>query len=428
MRPIFFILALVVGFSSLASLECGWDGDVAGTPMQRLDSQVNFQPAWSANGDFIVTYTDYRIHGVAADGSDFWSTKKHRKDFQTSPAMSADGRLAFNQLRVGDENSSWQIQLADVDIDDAGKVESVESALGNHPPIWSSNGNLIAKASRGFGWLGLHVMDRDGNLVNNVMIDPSDFEFTERVRTWHITQIAWSPDDTRIAVLVRVRFNTETDYAGKYGSRNKLGSALLIVSANDADSQTIMRTTDDLTTALAWDPKDNRLIYIHTPESVFYSCQSPECEDQFASLRSMKPDGNDRQVLAILDDRRYEALSPNRGASLLREEIQISEDGRVLLLARSDADLPHHHMGQTSLHLIGSERSTPKFITRLDSDAAFASWSPDGSRIALATPHNEKVLLRTILPDGTDSRVLLERGDNGKIKPGLGRPLTDGKQ
>ena len=45
-----------------------------------------------------------------------------------------------------------------------------------------------------------------------------------------------------------------------------------------------------------------------------------------------------------------------------------------------------------------------------------ATWSPDGSRVAVGMPGGSGVVLATVAPDGSDVRVLARRGENGELE------------
>ena len=114
-------------------------------------------------------------------------------------------------------------------------------------------------------------------------------------------------------------------------------------------------------------------------------------------------DGSGLREIAIIDTH-----------ELYYGELSWSPDGKLLLFSSIGVEsIP------SEVHVIRVDGSVP----RLTTPGLDASWSPDGSRIAVidsSSPH-EYPLYRiervyTMAPDGTDIQVIVERDEDGKLR------------
>ena len=74
---------------------------------------------------------------------------------------------------------------------------------------------------------------------------------------------------------------------------------------------------------------------------------------------------------------------------------------------------------------IGYKPSTGRVIGPSPNDYSLTSWSKDGSRIAILTEYHS--VLYTVARDGSDSRVLVEKDEDGNLVAAGGRPLSEGQ-
>ena len=103
--------------------------------------------------------------------------------------------------------------------------------------------------------------------------------------------------------------------------------------------------------------------------------------------------------------------------------IQLSPDGSTLLYTarKTENDFWTNDEVIYLVNTDGTDRRdiTPFSIGSLPVEpSVYASWSPDGSRIAVVVGNN---LLYTMAADGTDLRVLIDRDERGNFIPGGGR-------
>ena len=410
------LLVTLVAFVSMGSLECGGGPYASGDPLVSSESDVNFSPAWSPDGEFIITYAGYGLHGVHSDGSQAWQIRKRKRDFLSSPDISIDGRLAFRSHRA----NSWvrdlleafafpdrvetRIELADVDVKTVKRVASVDIPFRKIPK-WSPDGQMLAYRS----WFGqgFVVLDRMGNQVGEFNFWQPGVGVIDGFDKFLVKQIAWAPGSDRLAIVALHSYYTE-------------GDVLFTVRADGSDLRTVRRATEGIALAApTWTPDGEHILYVQSLISP--SKGSP------SSLQSVRPDGSDQRVLIDLSD----VANPWGGivtASMLSKEIHGCPNGKSLLLVTRGVDLNYgpqsYAGGTTSLHMANMDTGELDLIA-FEKDALFASWSPDCSRIAVASPHRDDVMLYTMNADGSDPQVLLERNERGKIKPGHSRPLQD---
>ncbi|MCY4555665.1 MAG: hypothetical protein OXF79_04660 [Chloroflexi bacterium] len=416
------LLVVLVAFVSMGSPDCGGDGPYpSGDPQRGAESHLDFSPAWSPDGEFIITYAGYGLHGVQTDGSEAWQIRKRKRDFLSSPDISIDGRLAFQAGR----DNSWvrdlleafafpdreenRIELADVDVKKVKRVASVDVPF-RRIPKWSPDGQLLAYSLR--YWRGFVVLDRMGNQVGEFNFWQPGVGFIDGFDKFIVKQLAWAPGSDRLAmVAVHTDPNlTEAD-------------VLITVRADGNDLRTVRRAAEGIALAApAWTPDGEHILYVQGPVRHVYAFDGSP-----SSIQSVRPDGSDQRVLVDLSD----VATPWRGIAtpgMLSEEIHVCPNGKDLLLVTRGMYFNHaprsYSSGISSLHAANTDTGELDLIT-YEQDALFASWSPDCSRIAVASPYRDDVMLYTMNADGSDPQVLLERNERGKIKPGHSRPLQD---
>ena len=412
------LLVTLVAFVSMGSLACGYPPDA--DPQRNAEAIVDFSPAWSPDGEFIITYAGYGLHGVRTDGSQAWQIRKRKRDFLSSPDISVDGRLAFQSRRANSwvrnlletfafpKRQEHRIEMVDVDVERAGRVTSTEVGFRRNL-AWSPDGQLLAYRSR-----GLVFLDRTGNQVGEFDFFQPYRGHMEGFEGLSVKQFAWSPSSDRLAVVA-------------WSNSDGAGDALVMVDIDGSPPEIIFRAEEGIVlSAPAWSPDGETIFYITRPIKPV----RPPPESIPLDLQSIFPDGSGRRVLANLgDDAAYRRALETAGMRIINEEIHVCPNEKSLLLVTRGVSTHtgfrrYYAGGQVSLHVANMDTGELDRIT-YEQDALFASWSPDCSRIAVASPHREDVMLYTMNADGSDPQVLLERNERGKIQPGHSRPLQD---
>jgi len=163
--------------------------DRAGSEIQRFDSAVFGvgEPAWSPDGTQIAFRSDMsrdpELYVMGADGSNLRQLT-HSPDEDWTPTWSPDGtHLAFASRR---SNGSWDIFTMRPDGSEV--TQLTFDSWDNYLPDWSPDGNRIAFASNRSGNWDIFTMDPDGSSVQQ-LTDDSGVDI----------EPVWSPDGRLLA-------------------------------------------------------------------------------------------------------------------------------------------------------------------------------------------------------------------------------------
>jgi Tol biopolymer transport system component len=190
----------------------------------------------------------------------------------------------------------------------------------------------------------------------------------------HDTNPVGSPDGTSI-LFVREDWSIKGD--GPAG--------LMTIDADGRNGRFLLREpADDYISSSAWSP-DGSLVYAGRT-----SYQEDEATSQ---LLSMKPDGSDLQVLWS-----QKATGDDEDGVLIAG-IAAAPDGRLMLTLDGNEENPRLEMFDPA-----TGELTP--VTR---DAGWASYSPDGDRVAYVRSKNGWGALRVMDADGSDPVKILPR-------------------
>ena len=282
-----------------------------------------------------------------------------------------------------------------------------------HNPVWSPNGSSLAFSADG----NLTIMTkRELGLWSRL---PSILTFWRKydntAENWVIKHpVVWSNDGQRIAYIdSSVIYN---DYTDEYDISV---DRIVNMRWDGADEKIAMeqesrrdefRPARFEPTSLAWSTADDRIYF------VYYELADGEAAGYTPSVRSVRPDGSDERIIAVWTEGfrvKGLKLSPD-GSQLLFTTHRSPKDSGIMLSAEE-------------LYVMSADGSDARKIFGSTSGASdnpyrsiYASWSPDGSRIAVHDlGHGGNVF--TISPDGADARVVIGPG----VQPGYGKPLPE---
>lgn len=350
------VLALI---GMAASIEPGnpeWDG----TERERRRAFEPRAPQWFPDGNGIAFSHAGGVYVIDSAGSRLRLIDGGGDDLDLAygPSVSPDGsRIAYSAYKKSgwfwNKSESWEIVT--INPDGSGKRQLTEDDRLDVNPAWSPDGtNVVFQSER---WR-----------INTIGADGSDLGFVVNPVevTWSkiVGPPALSPDESHIA------FPTEVQEQGR---------GMYVVGA---DGSNLTRLANE-TGLAAWSPDGSRIAFAKRE-----AWDSNHPSGTAAGVYTIRIDGSDlREVVAF----------PSREVEWV-EIISWSLDGSEILFGS---------------YVIDADGSA---MRKLPGPGTHASWSPDGSRIAVYTGRNANIILYTVAPDGSDFQVLVKIAEDGGLK------------
>ena len=374
-----FAGGMIIIFGSGIRLEAGYGEEEVRNRGRTEDVRVVKRiPQWSSDGRAIVVNVGLGIMGVSVDGDELWKITEGDTGFvpklsglyprspaQFAPSVSPSGQVAY-QHSVYDDG--WfgsgeyerSIRIANLDgtnVKNLGGFNSTALII----PAWSPDGSRIAFITESLVDDGMQremvVMERDGASVRRFPI--------RFFRLGDNDEVVWSNDGQHIA------FTGSTSHFGN-------GKAFIATVRADGTEKRVIREVDWRISRIsmpAWSPADDYLYFMERRRSGGLLR---------VTLNSVRSDGSDeRELVNLTDFREVDQFSVRE-----RETIMSPDGSRVLLDGKHVVNIDG-----TGLISLGNYGLGP----------GHASWSPDGSRIAVYIPFDRLV---TLAPDGSDVRVV----------------------
>jgi len=437
------ILALgflgVVGFFFLLALfgpgiEYGY-----GRVSNKIGTYADRTPQWSADGRTLVVnlVANYRdeIYGATIDGNGLWRIAHTESESSNAngvfaPSLSATGEVAYLEYYYSEglfdrsDPDKYHIELTDIDGAEHNRLFSKTGTNGY--PTWSPDGSRLAFATNG---QQMTIMTKRELGLSSRLLSILTFWRKDDARRKYDTlsiprngvenpsdgRPVWSNDGQRLA------------YVTSFISDDGFFRVSRIVNTrwDGADEKIVMEEkipVDEVRailfepTSLAWSPADARIYF------VYYELAYREWEGlRYApSVRSARPDGSDERIVAPWWD------------DFLVKGLKLSPDGSQLLFTSYRSSKDDDDEGLFVMKTDGSGVIKIFYPSSLGSSGAgsrtvYASWSPDGSRIAVHELRDiagaGRGSVYTIAPDGTDARSLIRLNRDGKPWPGRDEPL-----
>ena len=353
---------------------------------------------WSPNGTRIVLGLSDEIYVSNTDGTSLQSIPQGPSAYwyfekEASSGISPDGtRIVYSTWRYSDGplwNRVHNYEIATSGIDGSDPKRLTNSEYDDISPVWSPDSTRIAFMSN-------RRQDRRFHIYS-IAADGSDVRYLAPMEPvvlgiTYVSRPAWSPDGRSIAFVDRT-INRDN------GEIVEVQYFIATVGSDGSNFRKLVQSKWPMGDPI-WHPNNGRLTFARL-------------ENKDMKLFTVDPDGDNLETQiygprSLVEDSDYVpadyvywedppmAWSPN-GSELLLIELDgytniLSTDGsksRRLNLSPSGEDVNHR------------SRNTR------------ASWSPDGSRIAVLNPHEMRdprlshVLLFTMAADGTDRRALV---------------------
>ena len=320
-------------------------------------------------------------------------------------------------------DSWWGPYLVDVSADPPKLTEVVVGKQQErfYPHISPDGSRMVFSTQRYEG-------DEDNSEIGVSNLDGSEYRRLTRNRGDQYGA-RWSPDGTQIAFISCLSDREDID---------KISCSLFVMAANGSGPRKLVDSVE-ATGGIAWSPDGRRIAFlgyeqaqlgewprdnyiyivnrdgsnlVRLAEASSRPAWSPDGStiafmrrDHGNSLFVMNPDGSELQRIANL----YSPFMP-KWAWTLSQEFSWSPDGSEILLQ----DYPFIRVNADGTDYPGKESHYAAFAGPERWYTASASWSPNGSRIAIAVQNYDEsdsdegyAVLLTMTKDGSDKRVLV---------------------
>lgn len=340
-------------------------------------------PQWSSDGGVIVLNLEQRLLAFNSDGGRRWTVAGSRAGSDESspayhsPSVAAGGRIAYQRSQyetgifgLGSTRFERYIETANLDHSDVERILEADSdGILSIIPVWSPDGSALAFITEtseritntGDDYTGYYyerkrwvvVTDRNGEVISRLLVPGFNLHDPILKNT-----LVWSNDSRRIAVVA-----ADSEDTGRRVQR-------IVTIMKDGSEQTLVAETSNRLSLPGWSPSDERL---------YYAQKHGTTKAARSTLYSVKNDGSDRRKVADL------------GGNLFIKSVKPSPDGDKLLLIDSS----------NGVYIFGIDGTGLTHVPFGD----YASWAPDGKRIAVYSSRGERLV--TVAEDGSDTKILL---------------------
>ncbi len=361
-----------------------------------------YVPQWTPDGrqifftlhfwrypDGTIQYdTIYAVDTSTKEISRFSAGNGGPYEIDFSPDISPTGdRIAYvtslHSTESANQPDITNLEVETSAIDGSDRTRITENYSIDVSPSFSPNGTRLAFASydKWNNGPGIYTISPHGEDSRWLMrFRDSDWEKGQDIEDRRvISGPVWAPDGRTLAIVLEEYLNVR-DKDGQYRTHMALRSAVLYSLAVEEPSLTrlidaqIRGKVDSIRGAPAWSPNGDRIAFVQGRE-----------------LHTIKTDGSDSQVLA-------------HSVAEAVPSLEWSPNGSQILIAHGrqrKSEREHSHT-----YVLNSDGSNIRKVAQ----GLYASWSPDGSRIAVAEPdHPTRVVLFSIKPDGSDRQDLVPR-------------------
>ena len=396
-RPVVYIvvlLAVLLGIGAVIAVIASSPepGSPLGPPFLRLGIERDFMspPQWSRDMNFIIFGKGGGLYKVDSSGSHLTLTPKDRSDdyrdvaveHMVSPDSSRFVYASFQHNSWLPWLKTYQWEIVASDVDDSDRRRLTKSDSQEISPVWSPDGSRIAFLSDRTsneeelrGRFHLFTMTPDGSNVQSIAPSVRQVEFTPPV---------WSLGSRHLA----------------FGAGSTLRDGTLVLHSVGADGSKLTRLGDTTGTP-AWSPDGSRIAFLRK-------------DGDKTILSEIAPDGSSMTNVHVLGD---DVTDRTRN---ITGHLTWSPDGTKILLS-----------GKHAVGVVNADGSDFQLITNIFTSSItnlVASWSPDGSRIAVEAYVREKnpdfdIVLYTMEPDGSDKRILV-RNRAGVLQAARGEPWS----
>ena len=383
-------------------------------------------PQWSPDGVHIVfsrtlNTLAHDVYLSASDGTMLRQVLKpepatHRSTrtsyrsigtYYSSPDISPDGsRIVYATTRIWESydpewTADWEIETSRLDGSDRRRL--TVNATQDTSPVWSPDGSRIAFMRDGLGLSqtrGVSTMSPGGSYQRLLMRfreanpheeDYGDAYITDTASEGH--SLSWSPNGKMLAFVIRELDQSPSDIprTGVYTADREVLYTMGANGSNLTRLFEVSKSGHNWIRGVAWSPDAQRVAFMTSRN--FGTVE----------LYTIGPDGFNSRLVTELEPRQQFPAFPS---------VSWSPDGRKILFSSGSTEI-RDGLYEPAVHVVNTDGSEPYAVA----EGSHASWSPDGSKIAVFNEYapTRAAVLSTIAADGSDMRILVRR-DGDKYK------------
>ena len=393
---IFYFLAVMnvfySGFSSEEDYAEKWEEVLSYAP-QSLAAQ------WTPDGNHMLLPSERGIYSITSADSSPPRRVVQLDGGASWLSISPSGlRIAYVTTRDY-QRLPYYTESSNLDGTDRRQIteKALEGAhgLSEAAPAWSPDGQHIALARFRRGALegrGIYIMDADGSNQRRVYSFRPDLPDRASVEGYRWGPV-WSPDGRELAFVVWEKISSSERRDVLYRVRvNDLAATQVYVTrpGTIVHSDRLFRM-DSIISPPSWSPNGNRLAFIRRNlDSIREKGLKAGTE---IKLHTISPDGSELRTVAEGSAFDFDfSFGLNHG---FFRSLLWSPHGTELLFASS-----------SGVYIASEDVGGYRKIA----EGEYASWSPDGTRIAVTHHEYDGTIhdLSTMAPDGSDMQILLE--------------------
>lgn len=295
-------------------------------------------------------------------------------------SVSPDGRRVAFEVASADtagERSAWVPQIFLVNADGSGQRQLTYGTDPARLPAWAPNGQWLA-----------YLATRDGKTdLYRLPLQGGEPERLTRLKSG-VIDFAWSPDGSRMALLISDSTTTSEDAARRERRDARVideglkRTRLYVLDLSNPDAVPRLLTPGNIHIEpgeFDWSPDGTHIVYAHQP--------GPVADDWTRS---------DVSIVDVATATRR-ALANTRRAE---QSPRFSPDGRSVAIAISDDPPTWGFISR--VHVVPREGGTPQPLANsYDEQPGIVGWSADGRRVLITEVHRTVARLSALPVDGT---------------------------
>ena len=378
-----------------------------------------FTPQWSDDGSSIVFFRENHegsaIYVAASDGSNVRLVSERRgRDF--SPDLSPNGaRIVYTTSRHPHDPTAGLTRNFEIEIsglDGSDRLRLTANWDLDTSPVWSPDGSRIAFAKHRLGYpvfKGIYTVAPDGSDLERITPDSAAPEWREAedgLQRTHEAGPRWSPDGKMLAFVVSENLRERDEYGNSLRRKS-----LYLVGADGTDLKRLFANVgsqgDYHFGVPQWSPDG---------QTVAFTVSSRTDDNRLRlHVYVINPDGTGLKEIVEHEPEYPEYIAHDPGLSWSPDGTKILFSSGHIVPPRIEGRYEH----DPTVYVVNADGSDLRAVA----EGTHASWSPDGSRIAIIDTYYAEEgasFLSTIAADGLDLLVVARIDGDNRLKAGNG--------